>query len=30
MEDAARWIKTVVTGVPVEFVPAKDPFWPAK
>jgi putative NIF3 family GTP cyclohydrolase 1 type 2 len=28
MEDATRWIKTFVTEVPVEFVPAKDPFWP--
>lgn len=30
MEDAAAWIKTFVTEVPVEFVAAKDPFWPAK
>jgi putative NIF3 family GTP cyclohydrolase 1 type 2 len=27
MEDATRWLKTFVTEVPVEFVPAKDPFW---
>jgi putative NIF3 family GTP cyclohydrolase 1 type 2 len=30
MEDATKWIKTFVTEVPVAFVPAKDPFWPAK
>ncbi|HKW64610.1 MAG TPA: Nif3-like dinuclear metal center hexameric protein [Candidatus Acidoferrum sp.] len=27
MEECARWLKTFVTEVPVEFVPAKDPFW---
>jgi hypothetical protein len=27
MDDAAKWIKTFVTEVPVEFVAAKDPFW---
>jgi putative NIF3 family GTP cyclohydrolase 1 type 2 len=27
MEEATRWMKTFVTEVPVEFVPAKDPFW---
>lgn len=27
MEDAAKWIGTFVTEVPVEFVAAKDPFW---
>ncbi len=30
MEDAARWLKTFITEVPVAFVPAKDPFWKAK
>ena len=30
MEDAAAWIRTFVTEVPVDFVAAKDPFWPAK
>ena len=30
MEDATRWLKTLVTEVPVAFVPAKDPFWKAK
>ena len=27
MEECTRWLKTFVTEVPVEFVPAKDPFW---
>lgn len=27
MKECARWLKTFVTEVPVEFVPAKDPFW---
>lgn len=27
MEECARWIKTFVSEVPVEFVPAADPFW---
>ncbi len=30
MDDCARWIKTFVTEVPVEFIPAREPFWPAK
>ncbi len=30
MEDGAHWLKKFVTEVPVEFVPAKDPFWKAK
>jgi len=29
MEECARWLKEFVKGVPVEFVPAKQPFWPA-
>lgn len=27
MEECARWLKTFVTEVPIEFVPTKDPFW---
>jgi putative NIF3 family GTP cyclohydrolase 1 type 2 len=27
MEECARWLKTFVKSVPVEFVPAKQPFW---
>jgi putative NIF3 family GTP cyclohydrolase 1 type 2 len=27
MEECARWLKTFVKNVPVEFIPAKQPFW---
>jgi len=27
MSECARWLKTFVTEVPVEFVPAGEPFW---
>jgi putative NIF3 family GTP cyclohydrolase 1 type 2 len=27
MEECTRWLKGFVQGVPVEFVPAKQPFW---
>jgi putative NIF3 family GTP cyclohydrolase 1 type 2 len=27
MDECARWLKTFVTDVPVEFMPAKEPFW---
>jgi putative NIF3 family GTP cyclohydrolase 1 type 2 len=27
MEECARWLKTFVSEVPVEFVPARQPFW---
>jgi putative NIF3 family GTP cyclohydrolase 1 type 2 len=27
MEECARWLKTFITGTPIEFVPAKQPFW---
>ena len=27
MEECARWLRTFITEVPVEFVPAKEPFW---
>jgi len=30
MEECARWLKTFVTEVPVEFVPAREPFWAPK
>jgi putative NIF3 family GTP cyclohydrolase 1 type 2 len=30
MEECTRWLKTFVSEVPVEFVPARDPFWASK
>jgi putative NIF3 family GTP cyclohydrolase 1 type 2 len=30
MEECARWLKTFVSEVPVEFVPAREPFWSPK
>jgi putative NIF3 family GTP cyclohydrolase 1 type 2 len=27
MEECTRWLQTFVTGVKIEFVPAKQPFW---
>jgi len=30
MEECARWLKTFVGEVPVEFVPAREPFWSPK
>jgi putative NIF3 family GTP cyclohydrolase 1 type 2 len=27
MEECTRWLKTFVSGVPIEFVPSADPFW---
>jgi hypothetical protein len=27
MEECARWLKSFVSEVPIEFVPAADPFW---
>jgi putative NIF3 family GTP cyclohydrolase 1 type 2 len=30
MEDCTRWLRTFVTEVPVEFVPASEPFWTPK
>ena len=30
MAEATEWLKTLVKDVPVAFVPARDPFWPAK
>jgi putative NIF3 family GTP cyclohydrolase 1 type 2 len=27
MEECARWLKTFVTDVPIEFVPTSEPFW---
>ena len=27
MEYCARWLKTFIPEVPVEFLPAGDPFW---
>jgi hypothetical protein len=27
MEECARWLKTFLKDVPIEFVPTKQPFW---
>jgi putative NIF3 family GTP cyclohydrolase 1 type 2 len=27
MDECARWLRTFITGVPIEFVPTKQPFW---
>ncbi len=27
MEECTRWLKTFVTEVPIQFVPAREPFW---
>jgi putative NIF3 family GTP cyclohydrolase 1 type 2 len=27
MDECVRWLKTFITDVPIEFVPARDPFW---
>lgn len=27
MDTCAQWLKTVVPGIPVEFIPAREPFW---
>jgi putative NIF3 family GTP cyclohydrolase 1 type 2 len=30
MEECVRWLKTSVSEVPIEFVPAREPFWAPK
>jgi putative NIF3 family GTP cyclohydrolase 1 type 2 len=30
MEECSRWLKTFVTEVPVQFIPASEPFWSPK
>lgn len=30
MKECTKWLKGFVNGVPIEFVPAQQPFWPAK
>lgn len=30
MEECARWLKTFLTEVPVEFIPASEPYWLAR
>jgi len=30
MQECARWMKTFVTEVPIEFIPTRDPFWSPK
>jgi putative NIF3 family GTP cyclohydrolase 1 type 2 len=27
MDECARWLKTFITEVPIEFIPAGEPFW---
>jgi len=27
MNECARWLKTFISEVPVEFIPAGEPFW---
>lgn len=27
MEECTRWLKAFINEVPVDFVPARDPFW---
>jgi putative NIF3 family GTP cyclohydrolase 1 type 2 len=27
MEECAKWLRSFITGVPIEFVPTKQPFW---
>jgi hypothetical protein len=27
MKECVRWLETFVKDVPVEFVPAREPFW---
>jgi putative NIF3 family GTP cyclohydrolase 1 type 2 len=30
MEECTRWLKTFLTGVPIQFIPAREPFWSPK
>jgi hypothetical protein len=30
MKECARWLKTFVPEVPIEFVPSGEPFWTPK
>jgi hypothetical protein len=30
MENCANWLRGFITEVPVEFIPAGDPFWAAR
>jgi putative NIF3 family GTP cyclohydrolase 1 type 2 len=27
MEECAKWLRTFITGIPIQFVPAGEPFW---
>jgi hypothetical protein len=27
MEDLAKWMETFVKGIPIQYVPADEPFW---
>ncbi len=27
MEECAKWLRTFITGVPIQFIPAGEPFW---
>jgi hypothetical protein len=30
MEDCANWLRTFVTEVPIQFIPAREPYWSPK
>jgi putative NIF3 family GTP cyclohydrolase 1 type 2 len=30
MDECAKWLKTFITGLPIEFLPTKQPFWTLK
>lgn len=30
MEECARWLKTFITEVPIQYLPGGDPFWRPK
>jgi len=27
MEDYAKWMRTFIPGIPIQFVPAEEPYW---
>jgi len=27
MQECATWLRTFISGVPIEFIPAREPFW---
>jgi hypothetical protein len=30
MEECAAWLKTILPDMPIEFIPAREPFWTPK